>query len=201
MAPVKVLGDQPELQQHLRENRDLISPFIEEALRFESPTKVDFRLCRKSTTLGGTVAQAWMSEKSLAAFPEFTPVFKQLSLMRDPATRARAQALEIGRRDEDVHAGQPKGLELGPALHVDLEDHVGARSVEDSDHIARRARESAEVAARPSISAPDTAVTWIGVFAAASGRRVAVTTRSSMTSAGREISSSPDAGTGTRRTP
>lgn len=42
-----------------------------------------------SADWGGTVAQAWMSEKSLASFPEFTPVFKQLALMRDPATRDR----------------------------------------------------------------------------------------------------------------
>lgn len=57
-SAVKVLGDRPELQHHLRENRDLISPFIEEALRIESPTKVDFRLCRKSTMLGGVPIKA-----------------------------------------------------------------------------------------------------------------------------------------------
>jgi cytochrome P450 len=34
------------------ENRKLVSPFIEEALRTQSPTKVDFRLARKTTTLG-----------------------------------------------------------------------------------------------------------------------------------------------------
>ncbi|ABK68392.1 cytochrome P450 [Mycobacterium avium] len=52
-AAVQVLGDQPELQAQLRADRGLIGPFIEEALRMQSPTKVDFRLARKTTTLGG----------------------------------------------------------------------------------------------------------------------------------------------------
>lgn len=55
---VQVLGDQPELQDRLRADRDLVGPFIEEALRLESPTKVDFRLARKSTTLGGVPIKA-----------------------------------------------------------------------------------------------------------------------------------------------
>jgi cytochrome P450 len=52
-AAVQTLGDRPELQQQLREHRRSIPAFIEEALRMESPTKVDFRLARKTTTLGG----------------------------------------------------------------------------------------------------------------------------------------------------
>lgn len=52
-SAVQVLGDQPELQQRLRADRSLIGTFIEEALRMQSPTKVDFRLARKTTTLGG----------------------------------------------------------------------------------------------------------------------------------------------------
>jgi cytochrome P450 len=52
-AAVQVLGDQPELQARLRADRSLIGSFIEEALRMQSPTKVDFRLARKTTNLGG----------------------------------------------------------------------------------------------------------------------------------------------------
>ncbi|WP_280425899.1 cytochrome P450 [Nocardia carnea] len=51
-AAVRVLGEKPEYQQILREDRSLIGPFIEESLRTESPTKVDFRLARRRTTLG-----------------------------------------------------------------------------------------------------------------------------------------------------
>lgn len=57
-SAVQVLGDQPELQERLRADHDLIGPFIEEALRMQSPTKVDFRLARKTTTLGRVHIQA-----------------------------------------------------------------------------------------------------------------------------------------------
>ena len=55
---VQVLGDRPELQETLRADRSLIPAFIEEALRYESPTKVDFRLARKTTALGGVHIKA-----------------------------------------------------------------------------------------------------------------------------------------------
>jgi cytochrome P450 len=52
-SAVQILADQPELQERLRGDRALIGAFVEEALRLQSPTKVDFRLARKTTTLGG----------------------------------------------------------------------------------------------------------------------------------------------------
>jgi cytochrome P450 len=52
-SAVQTLGERPDLQDTLRDNRKLVSPFIEESLRTQSPTKVDFRLARKTTTLGG----------------------------------------------------------------------------------------------------------------------------------------------------
>ncbi|HLS79757.1 MAG TPA: cytochrome P450 [Nocardia sp.] len=52
-SAVRVLADRPELQRRLRADRSLIGAFIEEALRVESPTKVDFRLARRTTTIGG----------------------------------------------------------------------------------------------------------------------------------------------------
>jgi cytochrome P450 len=47
------IGDDPELQQRLRDDRELIPNFVEECLRFESPVKGDFRLARRTTELGG----------------------------------------------------------------------------------------------------------------------------------------------------
>lgn len=47
------IGEQPDLQKRLREDRSLIPNFIEECLRHESPVKGDFRLAKKPTTLGG----------------------------------------------------------------------------------------------------------------------------------------------------
>ena len=48
-----MIGEDPELQQRLRDDRSLIPNFIEECLRFESPVKGDFRLSRVPTTVGG----------------------------------------------------------------------------------------------------------------------------------------------------
>jgi len=50
---IKYLAEQPELQDRLRADRDLIPGFIEETLRIESPVKADFRLARRATTIGG----------------------------------------------------------------------------------------------------------------------------------------------------
>jgi cytochrome P450 family 150 subfamily A5 len=50
---LQFLGDRPELQQLLRERRDLIPDFVEETLRMEAPVKGDFRLARRQATVGG----------------------------------------------------------------------------------------------------------------------------------------------------
>ncbi len=57
-ASTRVLAERPDLQDKLRADRSLIGNFIEESLRIESPTKVDFRLARKTTTLGGVDIKA-----------------------------------------------------------------------------------------------------------------------------------------------
>ncbi len=49
----QVLGDRPDLQKRLRENRALIPNFVEECLRMEGPVKGDFRLAKKPTQVGG----------------------------------------------------------------------------------------------------------------------------------------------------
>ncbi|MEZ0362707.1 cytochrome P450 [Mycobacterium sp. pUA109] len=50
---LRILCDQPELQHALRRDPSLIPAFLEETLRLESPVKADFRLVRKTTSLGG----------------------------------------------------------------------------------------------------------------------------------------------------
>ncbi|WP_406814073.1 cytochrome P450 [Mycobacterium sp. M23085] len=52
-STLRVLAEDPELQDTLRRNRDRIPNFVEEMLRLESPIKSDFRLTRVATTLGG----------------------------------------------------------------------------------------------------------------------------------------------------
>lgn len=55
---VKHLCEHPEVQDELRRERELIPEFIEEALRLESPVKADFRLARRTTTVGGVEIKA-----------------------------------------------------------------------------------------------------------------------------------------------
>jgi len=57
-AALRVLGDRPDIQQQLRDDRSLIPIFIEECLRMDSPVKSVFRLARKSTTLGDSPVPA-----------------------------------------------------------------------------------------------------------------------------------------------
>ncbi len=52
-SALKILAEEPELQQTLRRERDRIPNFIEETLRIESPIKGDFRLSRVPVSVGG----------------------------------------------------------------------------------------------------------------------------------------------------
>jgi cytochrome P450 len=49
---LQVMGDDPEVQEKLRNDRELIPNFIEECLRIESPVKCDFRLAVRDTKIG-----------------------------------------------------------------------------------------------------------------------------------------------------
>jgi cytochrome P450 len=52
-AALQILGDNPELQQALRDDRSLIPNFVEETLRLEAPVKGDFRVARTARQVGG----------------------------------------------------------------------------------------------------------------------------------------------------
>jgi cytochrome P450 len=52
-AALQLVAERPDLQQLLRERRDLIADFVEETLRLESPVKGDFRLARREATVAG----------------------------------------------------------------------------------------------------------------------------------------------------
>ena len=49
-----ILATRPNLQQRVREDTDLLGPFIEEALRYEPPFRGHYRHVVADTTLGGT---------------------------------------------------------------------------------------------------------------------------------------------------
>jgi cytochrome P450 len=49
----QLIGERPDIQHRLREDRTLIPNFVEECLRIEGPVKGDFRLAKQPTRLGG----------------------------------------------------------------------------------------------------------------------------------------------------
>ncbi len=49
----QLIGERPDIQQRLREDRSLIPNFVEECLRTEGPVKGDFRLAKMPTSVGG----------------------------------------------------------------------------------------------------------------------------------------------------
>jgi cytochrome P450 len=51
---IKILAENPELQDQVRANPDITDIFVEETLRFESPIKGDFRLAQKTVEVNGT---------------------------------------------------------------------------------------------------------------------------------------------------
>jgi cytochrome P450 family 150 subfamily A5 len=50
---LRLIGERPELQQRLRDQRDQIPSFVEESLRLETPLHAQFRLARVPATVGG----------------------------------------------------------------------------------------------------------------------------------------------------
>ena len=55
---LRILGETPDIQAALREDRSRIPTFVEETLRFESPVKSHFRLARQSTAVGAVPVPA-----------------------------------------------------------------------------------------------------------------------------------------------
>ena len=55
---LRQLAERPDLQEELREHKDRIPDFLEETLRIESPVKTDFRLTRRTRTVGGVEVKA-----------------------------------------------------------------------------------------------------------------------------------------------
>lgn len=55
---LRMLGERPDLQKLVRDDRDRIPNFIEETLRLESPLRTQFRMARATTTLGGVEVPA-----------------------------------------------------------------------------------------------------------------------------------------------
>jgi len=116
-----ILAAQPELQRQLRENPDLLGPFIEEALRYEPPFRGHYRHVVADTALGGTDL----------------PAGSRLLLLWGAANRDTAQfdtphEFRLDRRSGKGHITFGKGAHfcVGAAL-ARLEAHIVLRAVLD----------------------------------------------------------------------
>ncbi|MBL7501894.1 cytochrome P450 [Frankia sp. CNm7] len=102
-AALKYLAEHPEVQDKLRENRELIPELIEETLRVESPVKTDFRLARRATTIGGVDVAAG------------TPVMLlNGAANRDPRHFECPAEFRLGRKNVRQHIAFGRGVHSCP---------------------------------------------------------------------------------------
>jgi cytochrome P450 family 150 subfamily A5 len=100
-AALQRMGDDPELQRRLREDRSRIPNFVEEMLRFEGPVKGDFRLARVATTIGGV------------DIPAGTTV-----MVLNSAANRDARKFERPNEFDPDRAGARQHLTFGHGVHV-----------------------------------------------------------------------------------
>ncbi|MET0663863.1 MAG: cytochrome P450 [Ilumatobacteraceae bacterium] len=102
-SAVQLLAEDTELQQELRDHRELIPNFIEESLRTESPIKGDFRLSRVPTTVGGVDLPAGTTVMLLLAAANRDP-----RRFDDPAT------FDVNRANARQHISFGRGIHTCP---------------------------------------------------------------------------------------
>lgn len=102
-AALQVIGDRPEIQQQLRDDRSLIPNFIEESLRMESPVKSDSRLARKATSIGGVDIPAGTVVMILPG-----------AANRDPRRFDNPHEFDINRKNVREHMAFARGVHSCP---------------------------------------------------------------------------------------
>jgi cytochrome P450 len=102
-SAMRALAEQPDLQRQLRADRSLIQPFIEEMLRLESPVKTNFRLARRTTSLGSV------------AIPAGTNVLVMVGAAnRDPRRFEDPAELRLDRPNLGEHVAFGRGIHACP---------------------------------------------------------------------------------------
>ena len=128
---LQLLGEDPDLQQLLRDHRDRIPNFIEETLRIDGPIKGDFRLSRVPTTIGGVDIPAGTTLMVVNAAANRDPrrfddpaEFRGRARQRPPARRVRARRAHVPgraarpRRSPRQHRAAPRPDRRHPDLGV-----------------------------------------------------------------------------------
>ena len=100
---VKLLAENPKLQERLRAHPDLIPNFVEETLRLESPIKGDFRLARCPVHIGDTEIPAGATVMVLNA-----------AANRDPSYFKEPGKLDVERANARQHVAFGRGIHSCP---------------------------------------------------------------------------------------
>jgi cytochrome P450 len=100
---VKMLAERPEVQAELRQDHRRIPDFIEEMLRLGSPTKISFRMARKTATLAGVRIPAGSTLMLLLAAAD-----------RDPRRFECPAQFQLDRADSRSHIAFGRGIHSCP---------------------------------------------------------------------------------------
>ena len=96
-AALQTMGERPDIQAQLREDRSLIPNFIEESLRHESPVKGDFRMNRVPVSVGGVDLPAGTTVMVVQAAANRDPRRFDDPATFDPARKNARQHISFGR--------------------------------------------------------------------------------------------------------
>jgi cytochrome P450 len=130
---LRILAEQPDLQELLRCERDRIPNFIEEVLRVESPVKGDFRLARQATTLAGVPIPAGTTVMVLLGAANRDPdVFERPHEVRPDRGNAQAH-LSFGRGIHSCPGGPLSRIEVRVSFDR-LLDRLGEIRLAESHH-------------------------------------------------------------------
>jgi len=95
---IRILGEDPELQDRLRANPALLPEYVEEVIRRESPVKVSYRLAVKDTSVAGM---------DFPAGTAFT--LGLMAASNDPAHFPEPEKIDLDRANKRDHLGFSKG--------------------------------------------------------------------------------------------
>ncbi len=98
-SALQTLGEHPELQQQLRDDRNLVPAFVEESLRLEPPINGTFRLSRTPTTVRDTEIPAGSTVMILPA-----------AANRDPREFEHPDQLRLDRQNARQHIAFGHGI-------------------------------------------------------------------------------------------